>query len=81
MACHTSAAARQGNFPASSQYEAGDEREEINLQDDPNFREKIQELTGGRTVPQIVISGTPIGGYDDLRRLDSTGELDKLLAA
>jgi len=55
--------------------------EEINLQDDPDFREKIHELTGGRTVPQIVISGTPIGGYDDLRRLDSTGELDKLLAA
>ena len=59
----------------------GVEFEEINLADDPNVREKIHELTGGSTVPQIVIHGTPIGGYDDLRRLDATGELDKLLAA
>ena len=55
--------------------------EEVNLADDPNFREKIQALTGGWTVPQIVISGTPIGGYDELRRLDKAGELDRLLAA
>lgn len=55
--------------------------EEINLADDPNFREKIQELTGGWTVPQIVVNGTPIGGYDELRRLDAVGELDRLLAA
>ena len=55
--------------------------EEINLEDDPNFREKIQALTGGCTVPQIVVNGTPIGGYDDLRRIDQSGELDRLLAA
>ena len=55
--------------------------EEVNLAADPNFREKIQALTGGWTVPQIVISGTPIGGYDELRRLDKAGELDRLLAA
>lgn len=55
--------------------------EEVNLQDDPDFREKIQALTGGWTVPQIVIGETPIGGYDDLRRLDATGELDRLLGA
>lgn len=55
--------------------------EEVNLEDDPNFREKIQALTGGWTVPQIVIGTTPIGGYDDLRRLDASGELDTLLAA
>lgn len=54
--------------------------EEINLQDDPDFREKIRELTGGMTVPQIVIGTTPIGGYDDLRRLDAAGELERLLA-
>ena len=59
----------------------GLEFEEINLADDPNFREKIEALTGGWTVPQIVIDGTPIGGYDDLRRLDKAGELDRLLAA
>jgi glutaredoxin 3 len=55
--------------------------EEINLADDPHFREKIQALTGGWTVPQIVIGDTPIGGYDELRRLDKAGELDRLLAA
>ena len=55
--------------------------EEINLEGDPDFREKIQALTGGWTVPQIVVNGTPIGGYDDLRRIDQSGELDKLLAA
>ncbi len=59
----------------------GLEFEEINLADDPNFREKIQALTGGRTVPQILIDGRPIGGYDELRRLDRSGELDRLLAA
>jgi len=55
--------------------------EEINLADDPHFREKIQALTGGWTVPQIVIGDTPIGGYDELRHLDKAGELDRLLAA
>ena len=59
----------------------GLEFEEVNLADDPNFREQIQALTGGWTVPQIVVDGTPIGGYDDLRRLDKAGELDRLLAA
>lgn len=55
--------------------------EEINLASDPNFRDTVYGLTGGRTVPQIVIDGTPIGGYDELRRLDKAGELDRLLAA
>jgi len=32
-------------------------------------------LTGGRTVPQIVIDEKPVGGYDDLLKLDSVGEL------
>lgn len=59
----------------------GVEFDEVNLAGDPNFREKIQALTGGWTVPQIVIGETPIGGYDDLRRLDKAGELDRLLAA
>ena len=59
----------------------GVEFEEVNLAGDPKFREKIQALTGGWTVPQIVIDGTPIGGYDELRRLDQAGELDRLLAA
>jgi glutaredoxin 3 len=40
------------------------------------------EKSGGRlTVPQIFIDGRHIGGFDDLTALDSSGELDGLLAA
>ena len=55
--------------------------EEISLDDDEMFRQTIADLTGGWTVPQIVIDGGPIGGYTELRRLDSEGRLDRLLAA
>ena len=55
--------------------------EEILLDDDPEFRRNLQELTGGWTVPQIVIDGTPIGGYTELWRLDKSGQLDARLAA
>ena len=41
----------------------GLEYEEIRLDSDPEFRARLQELTGGWTVPQIVIDGSPIGGY------------------
>ena len=55
--------------------------EEITLDDDPAFRRRLQELTGGWTVPQILIDGTPIGGYTELWRLDKSGQLDARLAA
>ena len=55
--------------------------EEINLDDDPKFREKIHDLTGNWTVPQILIGDRPIGGYSELRQLDRDGRLDELLAA
>ena len=55
--------------------------EEISLDDDPAFRRNLQELTGGWTVPQILIDGEPIGGYTELWRLDRSGELDEQLAA
>ena len=55
--------------------------EEILLDDDPEFRRNLQELTGGWTVPQILIDGTPIGGYTELWRLDKSGQLDARLAA
>jgi glutaredoxin 3 len=54
--------------------------EEINLDDDPQFRVKLNELTGGWTVPQILIDGEPIGGYTELWRLDKSGGLEKLAA-
>jgi glutaredoxin 3 len=55
--------------------------EEIDLGDDPGFRATLNELTGGWTVPQILIGDRPIGGYTELWRLDRDGRLDALLAA
>lgn len=55
--------------------------EEINLDDDPAFRGTLHDLTGGWTVPQILIDGRPIGGYTELWRLDREGRLEDLLAA
>jgi glutaredoxin 3 len=59
----------------------GIEYEEISLDDDPAFRQKLFELTGGWTVPQILIDGRPIGGYTELWRLDRDGRLGDGLAA
>ena len=59
----------------------GIEYEEISLDDDPAFRQKLFDLTGGWTVPQILIDGRPIGGYTELWRLDRDGRLDDDLAA
>jgi glutaredoxin 3 len=55
--------------------------EEVRLDEQPAFRERLYDLTGGWTVPQIVIDGEPIGGFTELWRLDKTGELDQRLAA
>jgi glutaredoxin 3 len=59
----------------------GIEYEEISLDDDPAFRQKLFDLTGGWTVPQILIDGRPIGGYTELWRLDRDGGLATELAA
>jgi glutaredoxin 3 len=45
----------------------------------PELRHEMTQKTGRRTVPQIYINHQHIGGYDDLRALDSTGKLDSLL--
>jgi glutaredoxin 3 len=55
------------------------EFEEIDVTDDPARRGEMERLSGRRTVPQIFIDDHPVGGYDDARRLDATGELDRLL--
>jgi glutaredoxin 3 len=55
--------------------------EEVTLDDEPAFREKLHELTGGWTVPQITIGDEVIGGYSELWRLDRSGGLDEKLAA
>jgi glutaredoxin 3 len=59
----------------------GYEYEEVSLDDDPAFRQKLFELTGGWTVPQIVIDGAPVGGYAELWRLDRDGRLAERLVA
>ena len=43
-------------------------------------RRELAQRTGQRTVPQIFINGTHVGGYDDLRAKDARGEIDRLLA-
>jgi glutaredoxin 3 len=58
----------------------GLEYEEISLDDDPKFRRRLLDLTGGWTVPQILIDGRPIGGYTELWQLDRAGELEQLAA-
>jgi glutaredoxin 3 len=59
----------------------GIEYEEISLDSDPAFRRRLFDLTGGWTVPQILIDGRPIGGYTELWRLDREGRLEDELAA
>ena len=55
--------------------------EEVHLDDDPSFRQHLLDLTGGWTVPQILIDDRPIGGYTELWHLERDGRLDELLAA
>jgi glutaredoxin 3 len=59
----------------------GLEFEEILLDDDTAFRQTLFDLTGGWTVPQILIGDEPIGGYTELWRLAKSGALDAKLAA
>ena len=55
--------------------------EKIRVDLEPERRVEMMEKTGRRTVPQIYIGETHVGGYDDLAALDRAGGLDKLLAA
>ncbi len=49
--------------------------EEIDIEGKGMTRDELFEITGGRTVPQIVVDGKAIGGYTDLVDLDSNGLL------
>lgn len=53
--------------------------EDISVSGDPAKRAEMQQRSGRRTVPQIFIDGRPIGGFDELRALEASGELDALL--
>ncbi len=54
--------------------------EKILIDRDPAQRELMMTRTGRRTVPQIYIGQTHVGGYEDLVALDRAGQLDPLLA-
>ena len=55
--------------------------EEIRVDTNPQERMKMMELTGRRTVPQIFVGDTHVGGCDDLMALDAQGGLLPLLNA
>jgi len=55
------------------------EVDKIRVDLEPERRVEMMEKTGRRTVPQIYIEETHVGGYDDLAALDRAGRLDDLL--
>jgi glutaredoxin 3 len=55
--------------------------EEIRVDQDLERRDEMMQLSGRRTVPQIFVGQTHVGGFDDLSALDRAGGLDPLLAA
>ena len=56
-----------------------DNIDEIRVDELPEERRKMMDITGRRTVPQIFIGDTHVGGCDDLQALDSRGGLVPLL--
>ncbi len=54
--------------------------EDLSIMDDGERRAEMENKSGRRTVPQILIDDRPIGGFDDLYELDRRGELDRMLA-
>jgi glutaredoxin 3 len=55
--------------------------DKIRIDDDPAQRVEMMQRTGRRTVPQIYIGDTHVGGFDDLSALDRAGGLAPLLQA
>jgi glutaredoxin 3 len=56
------------------------EFEDIVITDDAVLQKEMQDKSGARSVPQIFIGDTLVGGFDELCALDKSGKLDKLLA-
>ena len=57
------------------------EFEEINIEEIGMSREQLFEITGGMSVPQVIINDKSIGGFANLLDLSQSGELEKLLNA
>jgi len=52
---------------------------EINIENENISRGKLEEIAGASTIPQIIINDKSIGGFDNLLKLEQTGELNKIL--
>jgi len=59
----------------------GADWDEIRIDKERGKRDEMIEKTQRRTVPQIFIGETHVGGFDDMAALDKAGELDELLAS
>ena len=57
------------------------EIEKVRVDLEPARRAEMMERTGRRTVPQIYIGATHVGGYDELAALERAGKLDEMLRA
>ncbi len=53
--------------------------DEIDVDDDPKFRQQMMARSRRSTVPQIFIGESHVGGCDDLFALEGSGELDRLV--
>ena len=58
----------------------GVQYDDINLDRSPELRTEVMQRSGRRTVPQIWVGDTHVGGFDELWALDRAGKLDPLLA-
>jgi len=54
---------------------------DIAVDAEPQLRSEMMQRSGRRTVPQIWVGDTHVGGFDDLWRLEQQGQLDPMLAA
>jgi len=59
--------------------ERGVDFEEISVEEAPERRREMLEVTGRDTLPQVILAGRHIGGFEQLSAMDENGELDRLL--
>ncbi|MGH7337416.1 MAG: glutaredoxin 3 [Myxococcota bacterium] len=57
----------------------GQQWSEVDIEEEPGRAREMAQRSGRTTVPQIWIGDRHVGGYEDLARLDASGELDALL--
>jgi glutaredoxin 3 len=51
----------------------------IDVSGDDELRIRLVETTGSKTVPQVVVDGRLVGGFDEVRALDRSGDLDRIV--